>query len=257
MFQALADDKQLRLCEDRSASFRGTGRVALDLLDFQKPDDNPPSKNIVRLREIFRNEGCFPLEPANRIVAIVSPEKLDKVLRASAITSDQLLDNPNGVPPVLKIPRDNPLRCLDGRSRIEAAKGILVPGKRYWAVDFYLQGGCFQSNVLVGADFVIKDTTAELERVLAEQYTNQREYSDLEVYYHIQQYHSTGNVFAEGRWRARLSANKQRNLKQFLKHHLLSAALNRVLAIPGQRFGFTLSMCHETITMKCDEVRRG
>ena len=142
MFQDLADDKQLRLCEDRSASFRGTGRVELDLLDFQKTRENVPSKNVARLRQVFRNEGCFPLEPENRIVAIVSPEKLNEVLRASAVTNDQLLDSPSGVPPVLKIPRDDPLRCLDGRSRIEAAKGILVPGKRYWAVDFYLQGGC-------------------------------------------------------------------------------------------------------------------
>jgi hypothetical protein len=36
---------------------------------------------------------------------------------------------------------------------------------------------------------------------------------------------------------------------------MLSAALDEVLTIPGQRFGFTLSMCHEIITMKCDEVR--
>ena len=148
MLQELADEKQLRLCEDRSASFRGTGRVGLDLLDFQKPPDNLPSKNVVRLREIFRNEGCLPLEPVNRIVAIVSPEKLNDVLRASAVTHDQLLDNPNGVPPVLKIPRHDPLRCLDGRSRVEAAKGVLAPGKRYWAVDFYLQGGCSRSNIL-------------------------------------------------------------------------------------------------------------
>ncbi|KAJ9607023.1 hypothetical protein H2200_008095 [Cladophialophora chaetospira] len=253
MLQDLADEKQLRLCEDRSASFRGTGRVELNLLDFKTPRNNLPSKNVVRLRQIFRNEGCLPLEPENRIVAIVSPEKLNEVLRASAVIDAQLLDNPNGVPPVLTIPANDPLRCLDGRSRVEAAKDVLLPGKRYWAVDFYLRGGCSRSNLLVGANFGIKDTSTELEHVLAEQYTNQREYSDLEVYYHIQQNHSTGDVFAEGRWRARLSVSKQRNLKQFLKHHMLSAALNEVLTIPGQRFGLTLSMCHEIITMKCPE----
>jgi hypothetical protein len=143
MLQELADERQLSLCEDRSASFRGTGRVELDLLDFQKPSANLPSKNVARLRQIFRNEGCFPLEPENRIVALVTKERLGDMLRASAITSDQLLDNPNGVPPVLRIPRHSPLRCLDGRSRVEAAKGVLVPGKRYWAVDLYLKGGCF------------------------------------------------------------------------------------------------------------------
>jgi hypothetical protein len=91
--------------------------------------------------------------------------------------------------------------------------------------------------------------------VLAEQYSNQREYGDLEIYHNIQRYHNTGNLFAEGRWRARLSVNKQKNLKQFLRHTMLSTALNEVLTIPGQRFGFTLSMCHEIITLRCDEVR--
>jgi hypothetical protein len=140
MLQDLADERQLQLCEDRSASFRGTARVELDLLDFEKPRDKQAAKNVARLRQIFRNEGCFPLEPEHRIVAIVSADRLHDVLRASAVTADQLLDNPNGMPPVLKFSRANLLCCLEGRSRVEAAKGLLAPGKRHWAVDLYLKG---------------------------------------------------------------------------------------------------------------------
>ncbi|KIW86662.1 uncharacterized protein Z519_12717 [Cladophialophora bantiana CBS 173.52] len=237
MLQNLIDQRQLQLCEERSASFRGTVRVELDDLEFEKLPSADSSANVARLREIFRTAGCYPLEPENRIVAIISDEKLKEILRTSKVTDHQLLENPDGIPPVVKFPAHCPLFCLEGRSRVEAAKQkILPPGKKHWAVDLYLE-----------------DASADLRNVLSEQYTNQRVYSDLEIYYNIHQYHKEGNVFAEGRWRARLSPNRQRNLKQFLKHSMLPAALNEVLTIPGQRFGFTLSMCHEVITMKCDE----
>jgi len=87
-----------------------------------------------------------------------------------------------------------------------------------------------------------------------EQYTHQRTHTDLEIYHYIRKYNVEGDMFAEARWRARLSQNRQRSLKQFLNHDSLPAALNEVLTIPGQRFGFTLAMCHEAIGMKCDEV---
>jgi hypothetical protein len=90
--------------------------------------------------------------------------------------------------------------------------------------------------------------------VLTDQYSNQRQYSDLEIYYNIRKHHKQGDVYAEGRWRARLSANKQTRLTQFLKHDVLRASLEEVLTMPGQRFGLTLSMCHDIVGMGCDEV---
>src|ERR1700761_7616141 len=139
MLQGLADEQQLRLCEDRSTNFRGTGCFELDLLDFEKPTTAVDSDNVVRLRTIFRKEGCFPLEPENRIAAIISEGTLKAVLKASAVTNDQLLENPNGVPPILKLPAGRRLRCLEGLSRVEAAKRVLLPGKKHWAVDLYLE----------------------------------------------------------------------------------------------------------------------
>ena len=156
MLQGLADEQQLRLCEDRSANFRGTGRFELDLLDFEKSSPAVTPDNVVRLRKIFRTEGCFPLEPENRIAAIVSEELLAALLNVSAITNEQLLENPNGLPPMLKLPPGRRMRCLEGRSRVEAAKRVLLPGNKHWAVDLYLEGVCFVWRILNPANSTLE-----------------------------------------------------------------------------------------------------
>ena len=140
MLQSHIDQRQLRLCEDRSSSFRGTACVELEQLSFDKPSSDCGLSNITRLEGIFRTEGCFPVLPENRIVATINQEILEEVLRTSAITQRILLENPDGVPPLLKFPPAHQVSCLKGRSRVEAAKKVLLPGKRTWAVDLYLEG---------------------------------------------------------------------------------------------------------------------
>jgi len=140
MLQDLVDCQQIRLCEDRSSSFRGTISVDLDRLTFVQPPGDGLPENVRKLLEIFCTKGCYPFEPENRIAAIIEPKNLQSTLQASGLSQHALLENPGGMPPMLNLPFEYPLRCLKGRSRVEAAKVHLPPGKRVWAVDLYLEG---------------------------------------------------------------------------------------------------------------------
>jgi hypothetical protein len=65
--------------------FIWTAHVELEQLRFDKPPSDETFSNITRLQGILRIEGCFPLEPDNRIVATIEEGLLQEVLRTSGI----------------------------------------------------------------------------------------------------------------------------------------------------------------------------
>lgn len=141
-----------RISRDRTANFRGTALVRLEVLDFdakgsrdadykEKLKRSDFDKNVKRLKGIFR-KGCYPFRPGNRISATVDQRTLDDAIRASPAetTLEALLKNPCEEPPVLKFPPNYRLKCLQGRSRVQAAKEILPAQEWFWAVELYLEG---------------------------------------------------------------------------------------------------------------------
>jgi hypothetical protein len=143
MQQDLIEIEEIKVSSDRSSNFRGTASVALEALDFDVEGARQINENNKeRLKRIFETESCFPFRPENRISAIIDQQELENAIQASPAETSlvTLLENPDGNAPKLKLPPNCRLKCLQGRSRVEAAKEFLPPGKRFWAVDLYLEG---------------------------------------------------------------------------------------------------------------------
>ncbi|EED14565.1 hypothetical protein TSTA_040450 [Talaromyces stipitatus ATCC 10500] len=177
------------------------------------------------MKEIFAKAQCERLEPANRLPAIISQNTLDAVLRLSKMTLDQLLQAPHNEKLIL-------LKFGPDIVRIAAAKEVLRECDAWWAVDLYLD-----------------EADGYLRRQLREQYSNQTNFCDGDIYSKIRVYRKQRSEasrnndmdavrtyrFAEGRWWARLSASNQGILKQLFdkKHKKYVTELDAFLNFPA------------------------
>jgi len=132
------------LHRERRFRFRGTARVSLANLQFDTSDAEHEQflrpKNVKRLRHIFATEGCHRLPPEHHVAALISQPVLNDSLRRSKTLRTALLHPADDEPPELAFPPSQPLQCLHGRHRIQAARGFLPPGDDWWVVDLYHDG---------------------------------------------------------------------------------------------------------------------
>lgn len=95
--------------------------------------------------------------------------------------------------------------------------------------------------------------------LLADGYDYQRKPDDREIYVKIRQFqgcYGNMNPFFANLWLARLAtnANSKKLFDQLTKHKRFSAAFDKLLDIPALFGGFRLSVIHQLLSMKCDEV---
>ena len=83
---------------------------------------------------------------------------------------------------------------------------------------------------------------------------HEQTYSDMVVYYNIRDSSLKGDVLAEGQWKAHFNSLKLDRMGKFLKRRDLVDALGRVLVMPGQRSGLTISLLAHAAALLCDEV---
>lgn len=107
---------------------------------------------------------------------------------------------------------------------------------------------------------LLLDLSKDLRLLLADGYDYQKKPDDGEFYITIRQFqgfHGEANPFFENLWLARLatSVNSRRLFNQLSKHKKFSAAFDAFLDIPGLFGGFRLSVIHQLLSMKCDEVQ--
>jgi len=93
-----------------------------------------------------------------------------------------------------------------------------------------------------------------LKTTLAEEYANEGQSFDGEIYRKIREYHGKNERSNEARWWARLSSHKSRNLKQLLQHKEFTAAFDSFLEIPALLGGMRTSTLHKMFAIRCDEV---
>ncbi|MAD85118.1 MAG: hypothetical protein CL912_19330 [Deltaproteobacteria bacterium] len=142
MRQSKVDTWERTVLNDRNSNYLGTACVDLEELEFSSEFVREKNEKIVEsLKGKFKKEGCYRLEPRNRVPALIEPFDFLTVLDLSKLTPDNLLENPEETPPRLKLPLDLRLSCLHGRQRIEAAKAVLrKPKDRWWTIDLYTDG---------------------------------------------------------------------------------------------------------------------
>jgi hypothetical protein len=123
--------KDLQIFREKSRAFCGSVKIPLDNLRHEELPDNPrqfDEKNIARLLDIFRLDGCQRREPDNHVPVLISRSALPEgPLRVS---DDLKLFKP-----------DHPLTYLHGRHRLEAARKFLTEkNNRWWIADLYSDG---------------------------------------------------------------------------------------------------------------------
>ena len=124
-----------RIYRERKDKEYGTARISLRCLQFQ-PDDSPARdvKEVKKLKRVIKTEDVYRLADNERhVVAKISRSQLEQALRDSGISLQDL--NSKGLPPKLIIDPSRPLRCLDGKSRLQVGEEILSGGEDWWAVD--------------------------------------------------------------------------------------------------------------------------
>lgn len=122
--------KDIQIFREKSRAFCGSVKIPLDKLQHEEIPDNPrqcDEKNITRLVDVFSRDGCYRLEPYNRVPALIPRSALPA---RDFHTGENLeLFDPKW-----------PLVFLHGQHRIEAAKRFLPGNDRWWTVDLFADG---------------------------------------------------------------------------------------------------------------------
>ena len=103
------------------------------------------------------------------------------------------------------------------------------------------------------------DLSEAIRRDLREDYANSRNFCDGDIYRQIRYCQRTQNQLGEGRWFARLSEGKRKDLKQLQRREdlrSLSLALDKLLPYIGFWPGLQIGTFHRILNLKCSEVSR-
>jgi hypothetical protein len=131
-------DWEQALAAEKHAKFRGSAKIKLELLKYEREVDE---QNTKRLQSLFKKGGHYRVDSRNHVIAVIDPLSLDAAIVASGLSASMLLDNPQGCYKELNFPPRFQLKCLHGLDSARAAAQSLPPGNRRWVVDLYVGGG--------------------------------------------------------------------------------------------------------------------
>ncbi|KAI9732138.1 MAG: hypothetical protein M1834_004234 [Cirrosporium novae-zelandiae] len=191
-------------------------------------------KNVARLVRVFQLEGCLRTKEKNTVSALISIENYQSYIG----DVDQRPQTPEKAIR-LAIPDGGVLTCLTGRHRIATAQQFLPANDQWWIV-------CLYNDILDGV------SQAELR----ESYDNNRPYTDGEIFRNIRFHQKAGNTVAEGKWMARLTMSKLKDLRQLQRQEALIPllrAFDTLLDFPGLWPRLQLGTFHRLLTMHCPE----
>lgn len=251
MAQNRAKAEAARFEAERRLKHQGSARVALNSIQLTQRLDR---KRVEHLKFVFAKDGCRPEHIANHALLSIDKSTLDEALKESRITPGALLVRGNSAYPVLRLPRGKKLMCLHGNHRIQAGKEHLSVRDQWWIVDLYLAGKLGRcGRDLDFADY--GDINRDVAQFLIEEYANEADPTDGEIYCKIRKYHFERNLNFERRWWARLKGSRLRGLQRLLRHDEIRSAFDNLLDIPGQWYGMQLTTVNKMMGMKFEEVR--
>ncbi|KAK3117342.1 hypothetical protein LTR53_001393 [Teratosphaeriaceae sp. CCFEE 6253] len=194
---------------------------------------------------VFKLEGCQRVNEDNLIRGLVEEHAVEELnLRdpTKIATSPEALAQLQGLP---LLPRCR-VSCLN-------------PQNNVWTPT--IDGGSSSSirevsDEVFPIDISPFDTTGvvpDLDQIpTAEEYKNERAYTDGEIFRKIRLYHKCGSTADENRWWARLTDTKRKVLRQLLKDEQFATAFDNLLPWPGLWTPIRLGS-HRLLTLKCDE----
>ncbi|KAL8770678.1 MAG: hypothetical protein Q9209_003746 [Squamulea sp. 1 TL-2023] len=228
---------------EKRRAYRGTVKYPLQHLEEENTNLNPRQtdpKNIKRLLEIFKLEGCRRSEPRNRVPALISPEQYTRLIDGLP-NKDLYLKDCNLEPPETTLAET--LVCLHGKHRLEAARRYLGSGQKWWIVDLY-------------SDDINVSAKAELR----EEHANARSFLDGDIYRHLRNCHLQNDLEGKRKWMARLSAAKRRDVLQLEKRAYaddptreFTESLDKLLPFTGLWSALQLGTFHRLLSLRCPE----
>lgn len=226
----------------KQSCYRGRARVDLRAITFQA--SHVPggrcldAKNVERLVDIFGVEGCHRLDLEHSVSAVIDHNQLAHALERSCLEQSQLLDA-RGLPPYLRFRESEHVVALHGQHRIEAARKFFHQDSRWRVVDIY-------SSEL--------DDEAMLS--LREEHQNARNFSDGDIFRHIQHYELTHNESQVSKWQARLSKSKLKDVKILAaRYPSVMGRLDALLPLVGLWASLQLGTLHRLLSLNCEEIR--
>ncbi len=72
--------------QERYDRYRGTARVDISHLKLDRSGERSNLEHVETLKREFTNRGCYRLEPANRVAALVSQQELANLLLYSDLS---------------------------------------------------------------------------------------------------------------------------------------------------------------------------
>ncbi|KAJ5461024.1 uncharacterized protein N7458_002576 [Penicillium daleae] len=236
MQRALFTENELKQANERRRKYQGSARVKISDIQFKGSTcGSLDLKNVERLCGIFRKTRCQRFELSNYIPVTVSRQALMEAIHDAGVSTHSLLQCAGKDLPLLKFP-EGQLTGLHGRHRLCAGSKILAPAERWWTVDIYLN-----------------DISEDLETSLIEEYANEKQPTDGEIYRKVRQYESDGNRVLRQKWLMRLSSDwKRQRMEQLNKesNERLRGGFDKLLVIPGLwPNGMRVSMFHRVIAL--------
>ncbi|QSS66486.1 hypothetical protein I7I51_07343 [Histoplasma capsulatum] len=224
----LLDDKHTQAILRR---FRGCVRIDLSHLACEDDDvvgSRPLGENAARLIKLFKSVGCDRDDPEHHVPALISNDTLEEALSSSQTTVEALLSGMD--PPHLTLGDNVRLRCLQGKSRLQAASHFLDPGDKWWGVKLYL------------------DSQAQLR----EKYQNEQNFSDGDIYRNLRHYQLKGDAPEVARWWARWEGStKTRDVKKMQRIKQLCDGFDHLLPYVGLWAPVTVKLFRRALEGRC------
>ncbi|RPA92347.1 hypothetical protein L873DRAFT_1794312 [Choiromyces venosus 120613-1] len=137
--QTGAELREREIMRERQDRFKGCARLSIISLRFQEDQMRAiDQRNVDRLVDIYRGQGCLRRDGEHRIPAVIESGVLVTALEASGDAPERLIAS-NIDPRVLRFP-DATVEYLHGQHHVLAANQYLEPDSRWWVVDLSDKG---------------------------------------------------------------------------------------------------------------------
>ncbi|KAK7179082.1 hypothetical protein PSPO01_14865 [Paraphaeosphaeria sporulosa] len=237
----------------KSKCFLGFARIQFSQLSFtdsmRENHREESHKATARLLRVFRLEGCKRYEVENFIDAIIPLQIFQEAISpADASTFQDASD-------VRKLQLHHPVACQNGLHRISAAKEYLPFNDRWWIVRLFSQEGVRKRvrSYYEYLQYLGFHERNDLSSYTQAAFTHEQSYSDGHIFRNIRLAYR-GNLYNKERmWWARLTATKQKDLRQLLKNRELTEAFDRLLDFSGMWEPIQLGTLHRFHGLRCPE----
>ncbi|KAL5400586.1 hypothetical protein PMIN03_012259 [Paraphaeosphaeria minitans] len=220
----------------KSRCFLGFARIQFSQLSFESMRENhreESHKATARLLRVFRLEGCKRYEVENFIDATIPLQDFQEAISPADASAFQHASD------VRKLQLHHLVECQNGLHRISAAKEYLPFNDRWWIVRLFSQEGFHERQ--------------DLSSYTQAAFTHEQSYSDGYIFRNIRLAHR-GNLYDQERmWWARLTATKQKDLRQLLKNRELTESFDRLLDFSGMWDPIQLGTLHRFHGLRCPE----